>query len=164
LSSYLETSFLVSLYAADVNSPAAAAYIGHASGPFPLTSFCELELSNAIQLRVFRREITPGQAKAAMANVATDVSSGMFSVVATPVAVYETAQQLVRTQTANLGVRTLDILHVAAALVLKADGFYTFDRRQAQWARVAGLAAPVAFRSRARQAVFRDTPHRTITS
>jgi len=146
LSSYLETSFLVSLYAADVNSPAAAAYIGHASGPFPLTSFGELELSNAIQLRVFRREITLGQAKAAMANVATDLTSGMFSLVATPVAVYETARQLVRKHTSSLGVRTLDILHVAAAMVMKADAFYTFDRRQAQLARVAGLAAPVRIR------------------
>jgi predicted nucleic acid-binding protein len=146
LSSYLETSFLVSLYAANVNSTAAAAYISHASGPFPLTSFGELELSNAIQLRVFRREITLAQAQAAMADLASDLTSGMFSVVATPVAVYETAQRLVRKHTASLGIRTLDILHVAAAMVLKADAFYTFDRTQAQLARVARLAAPVRIR------------------
>jgi predicted nucleic acid-binding protein len=146
LSSYLETSFLVSLYAADVHSAAAASYMSHASGPFPLTSFGQLELSNAIQLRVFRREITRAQAKAAMADLATDLASGMFSVMATPVAVYETAQQLVRKHTASLGVRTLDILHVAAAMVLKANAFYSFDRRQAQLARVTGLAAPVRIR------------------
>ena len=146
MSSYLETSFLVSLYTPDVNSAAAAARISRANGPFQLTSFCALELSNAIQLRVFRREITRGQAKAAMADVATDLTSGIFSAIATPVAVYETAQQLVRKHTASLGVRTLDILHVAAAMVLKADAFYTFDRRQARLARVAGLVVPVRMR------------------
>ena len=143
MSSYLETSFLVSLYTPDVNSAAAAARISRANGPFQLTSFCELELSNAIQLRVFRREITRGQAKAAMSDVATDLSSGIFSAIATPVAVYETALQLVRKHTASLGVRSLDILHVVAAMVLKADAFYTFDRRQARLARVAGLLVPV---------------------
>ena len=37
------------------------------------------------------------------------------------------------------GVRTLDSLHVAAALELKADRFWTFDDRQAQLAEACGL-------------------------
>jgi predicted nucleic acid-binding protein len=36
-------------------------------------------------------------------------------------------------------VRTLDSLHVACALELKADRFWTFDERQAKLARARGL-------------------------
>ncbi len=39
----------------------------------------------------------------------------------------------------RLGVRTLDSLHVAAALQLKAEQFWTFDARQAKLAQAEGL-------------------------
>ncbi len=39
-----------------------------------------------------------------------------------------------------LGCRTLDIIHVAAAIVLGAKIFITFDGRQAALAKQAGLA------------------------
>jgi predicted nucleic acid-binding protein len=38
-------------------------------------------------------------------------------------------------------VRTLDRLHVACALELKAERFWTFDRRQSKLARVEDLKA-----------------------
>jgi predicted nucleic acid-binding protein len=40
---------------------------------------------------------------------------------------------------ARLGIRTLDTLHVASALELKSDRFWTFDQRQAKLALAAGL-------------------------
>lgn len=39
----------------------------------------------------------------------------------------------------KLGVRSLDTLHVACALELKADRFWTFDERQAKLARAKGM-------------------------
>jgi len=39
----------------------------------------------------------------------------------------------------KLGVRTLDSLHVACALELKAERFWTFDERQAKLAKAQGL-------------------------
>jgi hypothetical protein len=43
--------------------------------------------------------------------------------------------------TPNLvGGSALDILHVACALILRADTFLTFDKRQAKLARAAGLS------------------------
>ena len=39
----------------------------------------------------------------------------------------------------TLGVRTLDSLHVACALELGADKFWTFDERQAKLAEAVGL-------------------------
>ena len=46
------------------------------------------------------------------------------------VEVWEKALSLSRRRTARLGTRTLDLLHVAAALVFAPDVFYTFDVRQ----------------------------------
>jgi len=39
----------------------------------------------------------------------------------------------------SLGTSTLDILHVAAAIVLDADSFHTFDNRQKKLAKASGL-------------------------
>jgi predicted nucleic acid-binding protein len=143
LISYCETSFLVSLYTPDANSVKAASYIAKAGGPFPLTPFGEAELANAMELRVFRREVTSGEAKTALATLASHIASGVFYTAPMPAAVYDMSMRLSRKHTATLGTRTLDILHVASALALKAERFYTFDRRQAQLARLAGLKTPV---------------------
>jgi hypothetical protein len=57
LSAYADTSFLVSLYVADANSVAAASEMARLSLPVMITSLSELELENAIQLRIFRKQI-----------------------------------------------------------------------------------------------------------
>ena len=49
------------------------------------------------------------------------------------------AEALGRRHTEALGARGLDILHVAAALALKARRFVTHDERQRELARLAGL-------------------------
>ncbi len=47
-----------------------------------------------------------------------------------------------RQRTAQGGNRTLDILHVATAVHLRAAEFLTFDARQQKLARQAGLKVP----------------------
>lgn len=49
------------------------------------------------------------------------------------------AADISRTHTARLGVRTLDVLHVAAALELGLRTLVTFDERQMRLAAVVGL-------------------------
>ena len=41
-----------------------------------------------------------------------------------------------------LGTRSLDVLHVACALVLGGNDFLTFDHRQGALAKAAGLKVP----------------------
>ncbi len=82
-----------------------------------------------------------------LAAVNGDLVSGFFRSTPVPAMVYDDAFRLSRRHTAALGTLTLDILHVAAALVLGLPAIYTFDRRQAQLARAAGLATPVRIRS-----------------
>jgi hypothetical protein len=52
---------------------------------------------------------------------------------------YDEARRLSATWSATLGTRSLDILQVASALVLKAETFLTFDARQKKLAKAAGL-------------------------
>jgi predicted nucleic acid-binding protein len=59
--------------------------------------------------------------------------------VAMPDSVFDVCAQLARRYAARLGLRTLDTLHVASALELKAQRFWTFDERQKKLARAAGL-------------------------
>jgi predicted nucleic acid-binding protein len=56
-----------------------------------------------------------------------------------PERIWETTIEIARRFGPRLGVRTLDSLHVACALELKAEKFWTFDERQAKLAEAAGL-------------------------
>lgn len=94
---------------------------------------------NAISLRVFRREITSSKAKATQALVYKDLVDGVLLIQPLVTASFERALQIARRRTPQLGTRTLDILHVASALELKAERFYTLDRNQARLARAEGL-------------------------
>jgi predicted nucleic acid-binding protein len=49
------------------------------------------------------------------------------------------ASQLSNRHALEIGVRYLDMLHVASAVLLKADRFLTFDLRQRRLAKAVGL-------------------------
>ncbi len=110
--------------------------------PLLLTSLGELELTNALQLRRFRKEVRPQEVRAAYAAFRADVRNGILSIRPLPAAAHTQALRLALRWTARIGTRALDILHVAAALALEAEAFHTFDSRQERLAKAAGLAAP----------------------
>lgn len=136
---YADTSFLVSLYSPDVHSARAAAQMARLRGAMLLTPLGELELSNALELRVFRKEATATEIRHAQAKFEEHARGGVFQLEALPPTVYERARQITRRRTAILGVRTLDILHVASALLLQAERFWTFDQRQSELAKAEGM-------------------------
>jgi predicted nucleic acid-binding protein len=68
-----------------------------------------------------------------------DCAAGVWALTGFPEATFTQGATLARTYVAKLGTRTLDSLHVAAALELKAEQFWTFDERQAKLAKAAGL-------------------------
>jgi predicted nucleic acid-binding protein len=138
LSSYADTSFLISLYTPDANSSRAAELMG-GKPTLLLTPFGELELLNALELRGFRKELSRREVKRAGDAFERDRGSGVFSLQPAPTLLYEVAARVSRRRTFQLGVRTLDILHVASALLPKAEDFYTFDERQRNLANVEGL-------------------------
>ena len=126
---YADTGFLVSLYVSDVHSAAATALVK--SNPvFFLTRLLETEFVNALELRVFRKELTPREARLVQDQFLHDQAAGVFRSEPISAEVWENALILARRHSAVVGARTLDILHVATALVLKPDVFFTFDKRQ----------------------------------
>jgi predicted nucleic acid-binding protein len=136
---YADTRFLVSLYVLDANSALAATRMEGAKLPILLTPFGELELTNAISLRLFRQELPASKVKAAHSLFRKDLAQGVLSLKSLPDGVFDRAMQMVRRRTAQLGTRTLDVLHVTSALKLEVDTFFTFDLRQARLARAEGL-------------------------
>ena len=97
---------------------------------FLLTSLGEAEFTNAVELRVFRKEWTRLEARTVRDLFQQHQAAGVFRMAPLGTEIWERALALSRGHSAKLGTRTLDLLHVASALILKPDVFYTFDKRQ----------------------------------
>jgi predicted nucleic acid-binding protein len=108
--------------------------------PVLVTWLGELELVNALQLRLFRKELRPTEARAAYSMFRGDLRQGIFAVRALPEDAFTRARQLASRWTGRLGTRSLDIIHVAAAQALRAARFHTFDERQRKLARAVKLS------------------------
>lgn len=137
---YVDPSALLKLYLHEPESAAMNAWRGRTKGPLPMTEHGRLEIVNAIGLGVFQRAITAAASKDALASFDEDWSEGRYC--AADVlwrATLRRALALSRAHTASVGCRTLDVIHVAAALELGRRQFVTFDRRQQRLARAAGL-------------------------
>lgn len=84
--------------------------------------------------------MTAVELKKGLSNQDADIASGLLQKVSPDKAsVFRKANELSETHSASLGCRTLDILHVAAAVVIGAKNFVTFDARQAALATKAGM-------------------------
>lgn len=142
MTSCVDASFLFSLYVLDANSARASAKMRRAALPLFLTDIGKIEILNAVGLRLSRKELRPLEAKKVYALFREDAERGIVQIVPLPAAAYEQAERIARTHTPQLGTRTLDVLHVAAALILQADAFYTFDQKQAALASAVGLRLP----------------------
>ncbi len=137
---YADTSVLFSLYVTDANSPKADAWRQANPVPLDFTGVHRIELRNALGLAVFQQRLTPAESAAAWQAVEQDLASG--ALVAKPDLwgrLVREAELLAEHHTPDIGSRSLDVLHVAAALVLGATEFCTLDTRQARLAQLAGL-------------------------
>jgi predicted nucleic acid-binding protein len=132
---YADPSFIVSLYSPDANSAAAARTMQAPADRF-LTTFAELEVVNAMGLRVFRKEVSPAQAQSSLIEFERDLRDGIFQLRGLSDPILVRAHQVSSQTTAKLGTRTADLLHVAAALELGVDCLYTFDLHQRKLAQV----------------------------
>ena len=77
---YLDTSFFVSLYSPDKNSAAAAQLMHGYVGDHIVTMFAELEFLNALQLRVFRKELLTVSAKIIVKTFEEDLRNRLLQV------------------------------------------------------------------------------------
>jgi len=135
---YADTSFLVAAYIIDAHSPAVVSRMANRPAVY-LTPFSRSEVANAIHRQAFTGQLLLAEVQRAWRSFESDCAVGAWHSVLFPNSAWETCADLARRFGPTLGVRTLDSLHVACALELKAQKFWTFDERQARLAEAVGL-------------------------
>jgi predicted nucleic acid-binding protein len=136
-----DTSFLFSLFGSDAHTAAAQGWAQQTKQPVAVTTLNRYEFANAIRFATFRKVISQIDAQASLAAFEADLKRGLLQL--TPcdlTAVVAEADHLSELHTVTGGHRSFDILHVAAARVLKATILLTFDLNQRKLARAVRLA------------------------
>jgi predicted nucleic acid-binding protein len=135
---YADTSFFVSLYLPDRHTWEVERRLRSRPSLW-MTPLHVAECAHAIELHVFRKAITRSEADRALQRFHEYRARNLWKEVALPDRAFTVCAQLAQRHAARLGVRTLDTLHVASALELKAEYFWTFDERQSKLAQAVGL-------------------------
>lgn len=141
-STYVEPSALVKLYLHQTESAAMTGWRARTRGAFPLTPHGRVEVLNGMCLAVFRQQISADARDDAVRSFEEDIAAGRY--VHADVlwrSALRRAADLSLEYTADIGCRSLDVLHVACALELGLPNFLTFDLRQRRLARSVGLKA-----------------------
>ena len=138
---YADSGFVVSLYlTTEGTSAQARKEVKRASKPILLSPLSLLEIRNALNFGINRGEIASDQRDAVLSEIDEQISKGFFRLVdASQSSIYAKAQELSNKHTPALATRSLDLMHLAAALISGARSFLTFDKRQAKAATAEGL-------------------------
>lgn len=143
---FADTSVVCALLHAQSTTPEAEALFAELKSALTLTTLVAFEFRQSARLQSFRfaADRTQGwsarETERLLAQFDANLATGAFvyGAVSWP-EVHALAEQLSAAHTIKHGHRTLDVLHVASALHLRADLFCTVDRLQAELARSAGL-------------------------
>jgi predicted nucleic acid-binding protein len=139
---YLDTGCLLKLYYPEPESARVASFVSGSAIPF--LALHELEIFNAFELKLYRKEATSRRVRAAAALVEQDLRSGVLYRTAVPWEdILQDAALTAKAHTRRLGCRSLDILHCSAARRLGVESFVTTDARQRRLAESLGLKCPV---------------------
>ena len=137
---YPDSSFLVSLHHADIHGPRARSFLAKTHFPLFFTPLHRTEVRNALRNVTARGDMRVSELRLAFQQIDEDLREGIL--VHTPVEwtnVFRRADELSQTHATREGQRTIDLLHVAIALEVRAKTFLSFDNRQRKLARAAGL-------------------------
>src|SRR5258705_1775634 len=96
--------------------------------PLAATDFAEFEFINAFRWRIYRNELRASKEQPVLLSFSMDAHAGLIRILPISAATFAHARRIARTQTRLLGTRSLDVLHVASALALRASSFCTFDK------------------------------------
>lgn len=138
MSVYADLSFIVSLYVTDVHSADARRRVQGAPALI-LTPFHRAEWAHVLAQHQFRGTLTSKDAQRFDAQFISDVAAGVFHESVVPERACELCADLARRHGPRLAMRTLDSLHVASAMELNAERFWTYDERQAKLAKAQGM-------------------------
>lgn len=140
MNAYVDTALFVKSYVLEVDSPETVRLLEEIGEPFAYSHLHELEIPNAIRLKRFRGELTAAQETAAIRAFTADVDAGRFERIDyDPGTVFIRAEQLSAKHSGEIGCRSLDLWHVAAALEGGFTTFVSYDARQRKAAELTGL-------------------------
>jgi predicted nucleic acid-binding protein len=138
---YLDSSALVKLYLFEEHSAEVTMLAQRPDVTFALNGLHDLEVRNAVRLLAFRGAIDSAVQTRALAAFDADLATDLYRSQRIDFGKLATAgARLSAAGTVQTGARALDILHVAAAQLAACAAFATFDRRQRDLARIAGLS------------------------
>lgn len=142
---YADSGFVVSLYLpTEGTSALARGAVKRAAKPILLSPLSLLEVRNALNFGINRGEVTGLQRDAVLSEIDMQIEKGFFRMVeAGQSDIYRKAQELSNTHTPTLATRSLDLMHLSAALLAGAETILTFDKRQARAAKAEGLNVPL---------------------
>jgi predicted nucleic acid-binding protein len=138
LSIYADSSFFVSLYLPDRHSAEARRRVGQHARIW-LTPLHRAEWAHSVAQHIFQSKISAKEAKEVLRDFERDRESRFWIEAGLPEPTFERCIQLAQQHGSRSGARTLDTLHIAAALELGAERFWTFDQRQGKLAQAVGL-------------------------
>jgi predicted nucleic acid-binding protein len=138
LTVYADSSFLVSPYVQDSHKGDFLRRVSTRPSIW-FTPFHKAEVAHGIYLHVFYKKLSTGAAARAWNEFQQDCAAGVWTPISLPGRTWDVSVDLAKQYGSSLGVRTLDSLHVASALELKAERFWTFDDRQLRLAEAVGL-------------------------
>ena len=137
---YADTGVMVKGYVLESDSKRAIAIMDSLGEEILYSHLHAIEIPNAIRLKRFRGEITKSQETGATRAFLSDIESGELTRCEYDLAeVFLLAERLSGKHSAIIGSRSLDLLHVAAAIESGATHFASFDDRQRKVATLCGL-------------------------
>jgi len=138
---YYDTGVLLKLYTLEPESPSVQGFVVAAGVAIPFLDLHRTECSSALHLKAFRGECSLGQSNQALADIDEDLRREvLLSIDVDWKEVWGRTTELVQAHSAITGCRTLDTLHVAAAVTLGYRHFVTSDSRQTALAKRLGLS------------------------
>ena len=153
MKAYADTNVFTAAHVPSENSAAALTLIDELRAsqwtPLPVTMLVKMEFTNALQRSLFvSREgnqatrTTPEQLLLAEDTFLEELRAGVVwrASSLTVESLESSFDLLAHRHTAKWGFRTYDILHVASALALGCDTFWTFDEKARKLAKLEGLA------------------------
>lgn len=137
---YADTGVMVKGYVLEADSEKAVGILDALGAHLLYSHLHSIEIPNAIRLKRFRGEITKSQENAATRTFLSDIESGILAPCEYDLGeVFLLAERLSAKHSATLGSRSLDLLHVAAAIEARATHFASLDARQRKVASLNGL-------------------------
>ena len=135
-----DTSFLFSTYANDVHTGKALSALRHLTRAIHISVLNQYEFENALRLAAFRKLLPAVTVASILADFEADIGSGRLILTQINLAsAIGEARRLSMRYTQSQGHRAFDILHIGAALGLRATTFLSFDERQRKLAKAEGL-------------------------